>query len=635
MSVETLLGSEVAGYRIEALLGRGGMGAVYRAEDVRLGRKVALKLIAPELAENERFRERFLRESRLAALLDHPNIVPIHQAGEERGVLFLSMRYVEGTDLGKLVAQEGPLEPTRAVAIVEQVAAALDAAHDQGLVHRDVKPNNILVSPVSAQEHCYLADFGLSRLVTSVSSFSAPSQVVGTHYYIAPEQIRGELIDRRADAYSLGCVLYECLTGAPPFKKGTDVALLWAHMHEKPLPASERRPELARGLDAVLARALAKDPDHRYATCGELAAAARVALEAEAPPLPRRVLRQAVAALATIALGAGVAVALFLVLGRGDGNLSSVSPNAVGVIDLEAGTLVAEVPVGVDPEAVAVGEGGVWVANVEDETVSRIDPKTRRLVRTTSIDKYPSDVAAGEGSVWVAHGAWAELSRIDPQRNEAAEPIAALGEVRRPRTGFCVQPLGSVAVGAGAVWFACDGDLGRVDPETGKSLRVGYEAGLLTSPSAVRPEFSDIAFGLGSLWLANRAGNSVVEVDPATNRGARQVTVGRAPSAVAVGWGAVWVANFEDDTVSRIDVPGRGQPVTVKTILVGDGPVDVAVGEGGVWVANSRDRTVSHIDPKESEVGETIEIGSEPRRVAAGAEAVWVTVHAPQRRGDR
>ena len=194
------------------------MGAVYRAEEAGLGRKVALKVIAPELAQDERFRERFLRESRIAASLDHPHIVPIYQAGEQDGVLFLAMRYVEGYDLAKLVAENGALEPKRAVELLSQVAEALDAAHEKGLVHRDVKPSNVLVAVSAGREHCYLGDFGLTKRTGSLSGVSAVGEVVGTLEYVAPEQITGDPLDERADVYSLACVLYECLTGQAPFR---------------------------------------------------------------------------------------------------------------------------------------------------------------------------------------------------------------------------------------------------------------------------------------------------------------------------------------------------------------------------------------------------------------------------------
>jgi serine/threonine-protein kinase len=242
-----VVGSEFAGYVVEALIGRGGMGAVYRAEERALRRKVALKVIAPELAQDRRFRERFLRESRVAASLDHPHVVPIFAAGEEGGRLFLAMRYVEGTDLARLLLEHGALDPAFAMPLLEQVAEALDAAHAQGLVHRDVKPSNVLVAAAAGSEHCYLGDFGLTKRTGSLSGVSATGEVVGTLEYVAPEQVTGAEVGPAADVYSFACVVYECLTGQSPFPRATDVALLWAHVHEEPGRASEARTELRRG----------------------------------------------------------------------------------------------------------------------------------------------------------------------------------------------------------------------------------------------------------------------------------------------------------------------------------------------------------------------------------------------------
>jgi predicted ATPase/class 3 adenylate cyclase/predicted Ser/Thr protein kinase len=269
------VGSELAGYRIEALLGRGGMGAVYLAEQLRLKRKVALKLLSAVLAQTHEFRERFLRESELAASLDHANVVPIYDAGEAGDLLYLAMRYVDGVDLGKLLAHEQALEPDRAVKIAGQVANALDAAHARSLVHRDVKPANVLVTEA---DHVYLTDFGLTKTL-GLESLTRTGQFLGTPAYAAPEQISGQPVGAAADVYSFGCLLYECLVGEPPFPRDTDLAVLWAHVQDEPSPASERRPELSAGLDDVLARTLAKEPAARYRTCGEVVAAARNALE--------------------------------------------------------------------------------------------------------------------------------------------------------------------------------------------------------------------------------------------------------------------------------------------------------------------------------------------------------------------
>jgi serine/threonine-protein kinase len=275
-------GTEFAGYRIEAVLGRGGMSVVYLAEHLALGRKVALKLLAPQLADDDRFRERFVRESRIAAGMEHPNIVPIYEAGEAEGFLFIAMRYVPGTDLGRLIRREGTLDPGRALWIVRETASALDAAHGRGLVHRDVKPGNILVVPGEGSEGrdlVYLSDFGLTkRLEGGTGGLTQTGQFVGTVDYVAPEQIEGKRIDARADVYALACVLFECLTGRVPYERDTQVAALYAHLGEQPPRLTASRPDLPATIDPIIAKGLSKTADGRYATCGEFATAVRAML---------------------------------------------------------------------------------------------------------------------------------------------------------------------------------------------------------------------------------------------------------------------------------------------------------------------------------------------------------------------
>ncbi len=271
-------GSEFAGYRIEAILGRGGMGIVYRAVEVDLTRPVALKVVAPELAEDEGFRTRFTHEARVAASIDHPNVIPIYDAGEEEGTLYLAMRLVDGVDLGALIKSEKRLEPARAVRVVDQMAEALDAAHGRGLVHRDVKPANALVTRSRGREHVYLTDFGLTKETGSDAGLTRTGQWVGTLDFVAPEQMKGEDVDGRADIYALGCVLYQALTGSIPFDRPSDAAKMFAHLSEDPPKLRDRVPGLPESLEPVLAKALAKSPDERYQSAGELGDAAQAAL---------------------------------------------------------------------------------------------------------------------------------------------------------------------------------------------------------------------------------------------------------------------------------------------------------------------------------------------------------------------
>jgi predicted Ser/Thr protein kinase len=280
VSETTRIGSVLAGYRIESLLGRGGMSVVYLAEHVRLGRKVALKVLAAPLANDDSFRERFTRESQRAAELDHPNVIPIYDAGEVEGgdadgLLYIAMRYVAGSDLRSLLKQHGKLGLGRTLFILEQVAGALDAAHDRNLIHRDVKPANILIADPS--EHVYLTDFGIAKQTTS-PELTRTGVFVGTLDYAAPEQIEGLTLDARTDVYALGCVLYECLAGRPPFDRDADVAVMHAHLSTPPPKLSEVRPDLTKELDRVIASAMAKSRDERYARCPELVDAARDAV---------------------------------------------------------------------------------------------------------------------------------------------------------------------------------------------------------------------------------------------------------------------------------------------------------------------------------------------------------------------
>jgi serine/threonine-protein kinase len=269
MGPDPRVGTDLGSYHIESLVGRGGMGVVYRAVDRGLDRPVALKLIAPTVADDEAFRSRFLRESKMAAAIDHPSILPVYEAGETDGVFFLATRYVDGTDLEHRL-REGPIEPRAAVAILGQVASALDAAHGAGLVHRDVKPANVLIASgqgADRSDHAYLTDFGLTKQSGAETGLTRVGGFVGTLEYIAPEQIEGKAVDGRADQYALAAIAVTCLTGRVPFPRDSDVALINAHLHEPPPSIHLRQAELPMAVDAVIARGMAKDPAARYPDC--------------------------------------------------------------------------------------------------------------------------------------------------------------------------------------------------------------------------------------------------------------------------------------------------------------------------------------------------------------------------------
>jgi serine/threonine protein kinase len=281
MTGELHIGQIFSGYLIEAVAGRGGMGVVYRATQIGLDRTVALKLITPAVAADEDFRERLQRESQLLASVDHPNVITVYEAGEADGQLFMSMRYVEGMDLRSLLAAQGPLAPEQAARIVAQVGAGLDAAHANGLVHRDVKPANVLIERAGSADRAYLSDFGLTKKANLASAITGSGQWVGTLDYAAPEQIEGRPVDARTDVYALGCVLFETLTGRAPYVRDSDAAKLWAHMHEPPPSARALRPRVPAELDQVIACAMAKEPAHRYPSAGALGRAAIAAAGGE------------------------------------------------------------------------------------------------------------------------------------------------------------------------------------------------------------------------------------------------------------------------------------------------------------------------------------------------------------------
>jgi hypothetical protein len=293
---ELSAGDLFAGYRIERRLGRGGMGVIYLATEPGLERPVALKLIAPEAAADDVFARRFAEESRIAASIEHPNVVPIYAAGEEDGVAWIAMRFVSGSDLQLRIARTGRLEPGRAVDLVAQVGNGLDAIHAAGLVHRDVKPANVLLSGDPGAEHAYITDFGVARNVATQSGLTQTGRFVGTLDYVAPEQISGEPVDARVDVYALGCLLFKLLTGEVPFPREGEAARLYAHLHDPPPAPSLYEPSVPMALDDVVIRAMSKSPDDRFPSAGDLGRAARAALSGAAVSVPERTVATGAAA---------------------------------------------------------------------------------------------------------------------------------------------------------------------------------------------------------------------------------------------------------------------------------------------------------------------------------------------------
>jgi DNA-binding beta-propeller fold protein YncE len=611
-------GTIFAGYRVDSLVGRGGMGVVYRATDLSLQRPVALKLIAPELAEDERFRVRFLRESRLAASLDHPGVVPIHEAGERDGQLYLAMRYVEGSDLKTLLEREGKLSPERAVGILAQIADALDAAHRRALVHRDVKPANVLLDE---DGHAYLTDFGIAKQLGGASTDSG--RIVGTLDYLAPEQIRGDEVDGRTDCYALGCVLYECLAGVPPFRRATEAETLWGHMRDDPVPIAGN-PEL----DPVLARGLAKDREDRPGTCVELIDAAAGALGLAAPLAGRRLSRVALLlALGGVLLGAATVLALAGGLDDEGSEqpepLLDVATNSVGALDARTSELALAAPLPGRPTDVAAAGGTAWVATVDSTAVVGISVGTRSISRTVPLPGRADAVAVGEGSVWIADGGRGLVSRIEAGYERVSQRFRVpASKIAAQPSGRLQAPRASLAVGAGAVWLTNGSKrLVRIDAATGE---------MAAARTGVR--LDAVAAGGGAVWALSSRSASVLRIDPDDGRvtdtisiAARSRAEGPFPVAIAASSRAVWILNDNTATVTQID-PGTLAVVTTIPIGVDRVPTDIAASGGSAWVSNG-DGSVARIDEgahaaKEIRVGESLE------RVAAAGGTVWVTTTA-------
>jgi serine/threonine-protein kinase len=610
VSADTRIGTELAGYQLEALLGRGGMSVVYRAADLRLRRKVALKLLAPELAEDERFRERFLRESHIAASLDHPNVVPVYDAGEADGLLYIAIRYVEGSDLRGLLRQTGALEPGHALALIAQVADALDAAHERGLVHRDVKPSNVLTSGRAGKEHCYLTDFGLAKSVSKRTRLTDSGQMVGTLDYIAPEQIQGGPVDGRADVYSIACLLYECLTGEVPFRRDSDVAVIYAHLEDAPPKVSELRPGLPAQLDDALAKGMAKRREERWRTCRELVDAAQSAVRqtGASPLLPVRAVwrRRPLVLVGVVTAMACAATVSILFLTSGESGIAR-SDSLVRIDPIRA-KAVAGVEVPGRPSSITVCAASVFVADRRG-TVSAIDPKTSTV--------YPIHV--GGAPTDISHVGNLAAVVAAPPRDTVTLIDATFGGINwvRALPGPPSSPAASSSDGT-SFWVANPNaqELERLDPAYGRFIsRVS-----LPRPARGKASYSGVAAGGGLVWVASDDSRRMLwRVDPATRR-ITEIRLPFAPGRVAAGSGAAWVVDPNGDKVVRVDAETN----RLTPIRVGREPRGIAAGASSVWVANELDGTVSRIDAERLVVDKTIHIGARPIGVAVGLGSVWV-----------
>ena len=631
-------GTILGGYRIEAVTGKGGMGVVYRATQLGLDRTVALKVIAPELAEDEGFRERFKRESRIAASIEHRNVIPVHEAGEDEGRLFITMRFIEGTNLRELIEAQGRLSPERAVHIVGQVCSALDAAHARGLVHRDIKPANVLIATKDGEDEAYLTDFGLTKHRDSASGVTATGVWVGTIDYMAPEQIEGQQLDARCDVYAVGCVLYHALTGDVPFRRPTDVATIFAHMSDPPPSPSEHVAELPHELDGVVRRAMAKARDERYLSAGDLARAALAALEGRASSKPERTVAVGEAAPVTAgaaarptgtrgavaeaprrrrlplvaAAVAGVAAVAVIALvlssggggGDGDEDLRGIRGDDVTVTPISVRT----------PAGVALGEGDVWASSYEGDTISRIDPAKRKVEERIGVgqDAGPTGLAVGDGSVWVIQSDKGSISRVDiGQHGISGPPIEAAG-----------GEADSIAVGAGAVWVVLsdEGQVRRIDPSSGKVVaRIDIPDGALPG----------IVAGDDGVWVVNYFNPAITRIDPRTNEPDDPIVVGRPTKefrgVVASGEGSVWVSALDEERVIQVDPNRRRVRRRIDFKERGALEGDIAVGAGLVWVVDETNRLI-RLDPRTGKpFGRPLPAGAAGvHDIEVGEGAVWV-----------
>ncbi len=613
-------GDVFAGHLIEAEIGRGGMGLVYRARSISLDRRRALKVIAPDLSADPAFAARFRRESRLAASVEHPNVVTVHHAGEEDGLLYLVMSYVDGVDLGRVI-EDGPMAPPRVASIVSGVAAGLDAAHAAGLVHRDVKPANVLLAdrPRGEGERAYLTDFGISKALgpgapgddTAETALTGSHQVLGTADYTAPEQVEEARSDARSDIYSLACVTFHALTGERPFRRDTSLATLIAHTKAPRPSARELAPRLPKSVDDLLQRGMAIDPDERPSSAGAFAAELSSALSAAgftsvAAPAASPKARQS---RSMFAAGAGlvalvvVAVAAVLLLGGDDdeGELSdrpvvTSAPGAVGAgptsvaigdvrvwvtarTDGEVDRLKKGNPTAfADPiplesaQAVTVGFESIWVVN--GEALYRLDPGEESKPVRIEVGARPEDVTVDPNYVWVSNEGDGTVMRVDPRRNEVTGTIEVGSDA------------GAVATGKGAVFALSSGDgtVTKIDPDGARALG---------EPVPVGGEPTALAVATNGVWVVDGEAATITRLSPRNLDPGEPVEVAAEPSSIAIGFNTVWVASAAEGIVERFDPrdgTSQGDP-----IAVGPGPADIAIGESAVYTANFDDDSISRI----------------------------------------
>jgi hypothetical protein len=599
-------GSVFAGYRLEAIAGRGGMGVVYRARQLRPDRLVAVKVIAPDFAQDPVFRQRFERESELAASIEHPNVIPVYEVDEVDGLLFIAMRFVDGADLHTLIGDG--IDPASAVRILAQVAGALDAAHAHGLVHRDVKPANVLVGDAGGRPHAYLTDFGLTQRTASSHRLTRSGAFMGTIDYAAPEQIRGERADARTDVYALSCVLYESLTREVPYPRDSDLAAIWAHIEDPPPSLLEQGIDVPSGLDEVVRRGMAKDPAQRYQSAGDLATAALAALEdrpvrrrertvatGEAAPSPPRRARHR-AALPAAALAAALVVAVAAVALTGGGEEGG-----------DGGSALAEdwsVPVGGYPLYAAVAGGKVWAALQGADRLKSVEPASRAVADSPALGSDLSGLAAAGSRLFVG-----DYGDDDTDGRGAVVVVDPASGRANGRPIATTDPF-EIATDGRTLWVTDTERLDVID------LRTRTRTTRMESEGAA----FDVALLDGTAWVVDNERGELLSYDARTGaEGGRAIDVGARPLSVAAAGGAVWVATDQGQLV-RVRVDG-GRPASLA--VGGEGNRVVEADGRGVWVVDERGNVVL-VDPERLAILARLRLGGDLQDVALDGRGAYV-----------
>jgi serine/threonine-protein kinase len=639
-------GQVVAGYRIETVVGRGGMGVVYRATQLSLDRAVALKAIAPELAGDVMFRERFKRESRIAASIEHPNVIPVYEAGEGDGLLYLTMRYVEGTDLRALIETQGGLAPARAARLLAQVAAALAAAHRRDLMHRDVKPANVLIDASGEREHAYLTDFGIARHVAATSGLTQTGSVVGTLDYLAPERMVDGGGDARADVYALGCVLFQALTGSVPYPRENEVAKMYAHLNAPVPDARDLNAGVPDALAELAMRAMAKEPEARVHSASELAeqlltAADQVLSTAEpgpdsagttlpaTPPVPAPPSEPSLPsdrpAPSTEPATPGTepaAPSAEPAMADTEPAAADTEPATADTEPLTASTETAATGPAADTDPGATVPAATEPAAPEPAATKPLGP------RTTGTEGGPS---GGLGAL-----------RTDVGTKSALPERGGRGAATRGRgPGVFIAAAGAVVALIAVVVVLVSGGSGGSGDESaqksnesaqksGKNVRKSKGTGSAATlnptplePIALKPGADGVATGAGFVWIANRELDTVTRVNAQSRQvDGEPIQVGQEPDSLAEGLGAMWVTNTSSNSVTRMDL-GTGKPLGNHD--VGGAPEGILIARGSAWIANGGDGTVTRLDSGGNRTA-TAQVGSGPVQLAATSDSVWVTV---------